>query len=59
MDYSSLYFEKILNNLEYCDIIDFFIEAKEESTRLEFKSFSARLGNFNKNYKYRIELRIA
>jgi hypothetical protein len=49
MDYSSLYFEKVLDNLEYQDIIDFFVEEKEETTRLEFKSFAAKHGDFNRN----------
>ena len=37
-DYSSIYFGKLINNLEYQDIVNFFIEPKEETTRIEFKS---------------------
>lgn len=49
MDYSKIYFDKSLDNLVYQDIVDFFIEPKEESTKIEFKSFSAQYENFNKN----------
>lgn len=49
MDYSKIHFEKSLDNLVYQDIVNFFIEPKEESTKIEFKSFSVEYGNFNKN----------
>jgi hypothetical protein len=49
MDYSQIHFNKPLDNLEYQDLVDYFLEAKEESTKVEFKSFSAQYGNFNKN----------
>lgn len=49
MDYSKIYFYKPLDNLEYQDIVNFFNETKEESTKIEFKSFSAQHGNFTNN----------
>ncbi len=49
MDYSKIYFDKTLDSLTYQDIVTFFIEPKEESTKIEFKSFSAQYGNFNNN----------
>lgn len=49
MDYSTTFFNKELENLEYQDILNFFSEAKEESTRIEFKGFSSEFGNFTEN----------
>lgn len=49
MDYSKIYFDKTINNLSFQDIVAFFIEPKEEYTKIEFKSFSAQYGNFNVN----------
>ncbi|OFX28038.1 MAG: hypothetical protein A2X08_11550 [Bacteroidetes bacterium GWA2_32_17] len=49
MDYSVIYFDKSLNDLKYEDIENFFLEAKEESTKIEFKAFSTEYGNFEKN----------
>jgi len=49
MDYSTIYFNNTLDNIHYQDVVDFFVEAKEESTRIEFKSFSALRGNFAEN----------
>lgn len=49
MDYSSIYFNKNIENLTFQDIVHFFVESKEESSTLEFKSFSTRYGNFNAN----------
>jgi len=49
MDYSSIYFGKSLEDLNYKDIEDFFVEAKEETTKIEFKSFSIKHGNFEKD----------
>lgn len=50
-DYSSIYFRKPLNNLEYQDIVDFFVEPKEETTTVEFKSFSRQYGVFEQNLR--------
>jgi hypothetical protein len=49
MDFSTIYFAKPLEELVYQDIVEYFIEAKEESAKIEFKSFSAQYGNFNNN----------
>ena len=49
MGYSNLFFGKELENLVYQDIIDFFVEAKEETTRIEFKGYSPQSINFNEN----------
>ncbi|MBK1439963.1 ATP-binding protein [Parapedobacter sp. ISTM3] len=49
VSFSNVIFNKELAALEYGDIVDFFVDAKEESTRLEFKGFSAQHGNFNNN----------
>lgn len=49
MDFSTPYFGKSLEELGYQDIVNFFVDAKEESTRIEFKAFSRRYGNFNDN----------
>ncbi len=46
MDYAKSYFGKSLNDLAYQNIEDFFKEAKEESTRIEFKSYAAGRRNF-------------
>lgn len=47
MDYSTIYFYKPIDVLLYQDIEEFFVDAKEESTKIEFKSFSTEHGNFN------------
>jgi hypothetical protein len=49
MNYSENYFGKYLNDLEYKDLENFFIEEKDETNNIEFKSYSAAHGNFNKN----------
>jgi len=49
MDYSTTYFNKPLESLVYKDIVEYFIETKEESTKIEFKAFSSKYGNFNEN----------
>lgn len=49
MNYSENYFGKNLTELNYTDIENFFVEEKEESNSLEFKSYSAEYGNLNKN----------
>ena len=49
MDYAKSYFGKSLDSLTYQNVEDFFKEAREESTRIEFKSYSAQHGNFKKN----------
>lgn len=49
MNYSQSYFGKDLSELLYSDIVDFFVDEKDESNSIEFKSFSATYGNFNKN----------
>ena len=46
MDYAKSYFGKSLDSLAYQDIEDFFKEAREESTRIEFKSYAAERGKF-------------
>lgn len=47
MNYSKSYFNKNLDELIYQDIVDFFVEEKEESDKIEFKSFAEQHGNFN------------
>jgi hypothetical protein len=49
MDFSKSFFNKSIDDLDYQDIVGYFVELKEESTRVEFKAFSAQFGNFNKN----------
>ncbi len=49
MNYSENYFGKNLSDLEYSDIENFFVEEKDESNSMEFKSYSADYGNLNKN----------
>ena len=51
MDFSNIFFSKSIEDKDfaYSDVVDFFIEEKEESTRIEFKSFSEKYGNFEKN----------
>ena len=49
INYSHQYFGKDLNNLKYQDIVNFFIEEKEESDKIEFKAFHNTFGNFNRN----------
>lgn len=39
MDYCKLYFDKNLHELTFEDIENFFLEEKEESDKIEFKSF--------------------
>ena len=48
-NYSNQYFGKNLEDLEFQDILDFFIIEKEESDKIEFKAFHSKFGNFNKN----------
>jgi hypothetical protein len=40
MDFSSAYFGKPLSDLQYEDIVKYFVEHKQESETIEFKSFS-------------------
>jgi hypothetical protein len=49
MEYSKTFFNKSLEDLNYQDIVDYFVEAKDESTTIEFKAFSAQYGNFTEN----------
>lgn len=49
MNYSLNYFSKNLNNLEYPDILTYFTSEQEESTTIEFKSYSATYGNMRRN----------
>lgn len=49
MNYSENIFGKELNELTYADIEGYFEEEKEESNIIEYKSYSAKYGNFNKN----------
>lgn len=49
MEYSQLYFNKNLNDLIIEDIKDFFSQSREESDKLEFKSFSSR-GNYEEMF---------
>ena len=51
MSYTKTFFNKELENLVYQDIVDFFVDEKEESDTIEFKSFSTTYGNFNENLK--------
>lgn len=51
MEYSNTYFGKNLDDLVYQDIIDFFNVEREESDKIEFKSFSTVHGNLNKNFE--------
>ena len=51
MNYSNNYFGKSLDNLEYQDIVNFFINPQEESNKIEFKSYSTTYGNFNRNFE--------
>ena len=48
MDYIQISFRKTLDELTYQDVEDFFIEEKEESIRLEFKSYSDKDKDSNK-----------
>ncbi|QWX84860.1 ATP-binding protein [Cellulophaga sp. HaHaR_3_176] len=48
-NYAEKYFGKDLEELEYADISNFFIESKEESDKIEFKAFHPDYGNFNQN----------
>ena len=49
INHSQQYFGKDLNDLLYDDILNFFVEEKEESDKIEFKAFHPDFGNFNKN----------
>ncbi|RZT91025.1 putative DNA-binding protein [Ancylomarina subtilis] len=49
MEFAKSYFGKELEELVYQDLVDFFIEEKDESDKIEFKAFSAKYGNLNKN----------
>ncbi|MCA0382266.1 MAG: ATP-binding protein [Bacteroidetes bacterium] len=49
MNYSLSYFGKSIDEVSVEDIISFFNEPREESTKIEFKSFSNTYGNFNQN----------
>lgn len=44
-NYSLIYFDKELSDLSYNDIEKFFEEPKEETNRIEFKSFRGERGN--------------
>jgi hypothetical protein len=47
MDYSKAYFGKKLNELLFQDIVNYFVVEKEESDKIEYKSFSEQHGNFS------------
>ncbi len=49
MEFAKSYFGKGLEEIVYQDLVDFFVEEKDESDKIEFKAFSARYGNLNKN----------
>lgn len=49
MNYSENIFGKKLTDLTYKDIEEYFQVEKEESNIIEYKSYSAMYGNFNKN----------
>jgi hypothetical protein len=49
MNYSINIFGKELTDLTYTDIENYFQEEKEESNIIEYKSYSAKYGNFNVN----------
>lgn len=49
MNYSKNIFGKDLTNLSYKDIEKYFEEEKEETNNIEYKSYSNKYGNFNKN----------
>lgn len=49
INYSKQYFGKNLEDLEYLDVANYFVEEKEESDKIEFKAFHSSFGNFNKN----------
>ncbi|WP_159025487.1 ATP-binding protein, partial [Aquimarina sp. Aq78] len=48
-NYSHHYFGKDLDALTHQDILDFFNTEKEESDKIEFKTYHPTYGNFNKN----------
>lgn len=48
-NYSQQYFGKDLTQLKFDDISDFFVVAKEESDKIEFKAFHPKYGNFKQN----------
>lgn len=45
MKYSQILFGKDLNDLEYDDLVQFFIDEKDETLNLEFKSYHPTQGN--------------
>jgi hypothetical protein len=49
MDYTLKYFGKVLDELQYSDIQNYFVEEREESEKIEFKAFSSQYGNFEKD----------
>ncbi|WP_024769758.1 ATP-binding protein [Aquimarina macrocephali] len=49
INYSQQYFGKYLNDLVYQDIVNFFVQEKEESDKIEFKAFHSTFGNLKKN----------
>lgn len=51
MDYSEKYFGKKLDKITFSDIEVYFTDEKDESNKIEFKSYSEEYGNFNKNLK--------
>jgi len=48
-NFSEIYFAKDLESLVVADVNNYFVDAKEESTTIEFKAFHAQFGNFGKN----------
>lgn len=48
-NYSNQYFSKDLNELTFEDIEKYFTDSKEESDKIEFKSYHSIYGNFDKN----------
>ncbi len=49
MNYSKSYFDKDIEELDYADIEKYFSVEREESNKIEFKSYSQQHGNLNKN----------
>jgi hypothetical protein len=52
MNYSNGYFGKALEEVEYIDLVNFFIEVREESDKIEFKSYPSTFTG-NDNFKER------
>ena len=50
MDYSTKYFGKKLDDLEYQDIVEFFSNPQTESNKIEFKSYNTT-NPFNEQLK--------